>query len=35
VWPAPYQPWRPGAYAISWLFFVLWIVLGHGGVVVR
>jgi uncharacterized membrane protein YecN with MAPEG domain len=32
VWGAPYAPWRPSAFALSWLFFVLWIVLGHGGI---
>jgi len=32
MWAAAYQPWRPSAHAISWLFFVLWLVLGHGGI---
>lgn len=32
VWAANYSPWRPTAFAVSWVFFVLWIVLGHGGV---
>jgi len=31
-WAAPYQPWRPSAFAISWLFFMLWLVFGHGGI---
>jgi hypothetical protein len=32
LWAAPYQPWRPTAFAVSWLFFMLWLVLGHGGI---
>jgi hypothetical protein len=35
VWPfwnPSTAPWRPTAFAISWLFFILWLVLGHGGV---
>ena len=35
VWGAPAAPWRPTAFAVSWLFFVLWIVLGHGGINAR
>jgi hypothetical protein len=31
-WAPPYEPWRNRSHAISWLFFVIWIVFGHGGI---
>jgi hypothetical protein len=32
MWSAQVLVWRPTAFAVSWLFFVLWLVLGHGGI---
>jgi hypothetical protein len=32
VWGAPALPWRPTAFAVSWVFFILWVVFGHGGI---
>jgi hypothetical protein len=35
VWPfwnPQAAPWRPTSFAISWAFFILWIVMGHGGI---
>jgi hypothetical protein len=31
-WAEPVVVWRPTAFAVSWFFFVLWLVLGHGGI---
>ena len=31
-WAAPYEPYRWSAFALSWLFFIFWLVLGHGGI---
>jgi hypothetical protein len=32
TWGAQIVVWRPTAFAVSWLFFMLWLVLGHGGI---
>jgi hypothetical protein len=34
-WAVAAQPWRPYAFAISWVFFVAWVVTTHGGINTR
>jgi hypothetical protein len=28
IWAPPYEPWRNRSFAISWVFFLFWIIAG-------